>query len=99
MLKRELFLLLATVVLAGCSGGSQPTHNCTTKDQCFNDKNCQCWCSVKCGYRKKTANDSPLYIENDPNGKFCYCQQRDIDLYDQNCAEGAKPEQAPAEAE
>lgn len=99
LIKKNIFLLLATCILAGCGGGSNSSPNCTTRDACINDQNCKCWCSVQCGWRKKTANDSPIYIENDPNGKYCYCAQRDIDLYDGNCGDNANKKQNNQEAE
>ena len=58
---------------------------CLDKKSCLNDKKCQCYCSVKCGPRDKTSEDSPIWIENDPYGHHCYCRQRDVDLVKQ-CA-------------
>lgn len=84
-LKKNIFLLLATVLVAGCSGSSSNSPSCATNDQCVNDPKCQCWCSVKCGYRKKTSADRPVYITDDPNGKGCYCKQWDLDNYDTRC--------------
>lgn len=80
-LKNIAFFLL--VALSACGG--KPKETCMTKEACLNDPDCLCWCSVKCGYRKKTAADHPVYIENDPNGKYCYCKQWDYDHYQDNC--------------
>jgi hypothetical protein len=80
--KKMIFLLplLLVALLSGCDKGK-----CKTEETCLDDAKCQCWCSQKCGYRKKTASDNPIYIPNDPNGKFCYCKQWDIDQYEDNC--------------
>ena len=84
-LKKNLSFLLATVLLAACTGNnSKPA--CTNENSCINDKNCQCWCSVKCGFRDKKSDDRPVYVENDSNGKHCYCKQWDLDNYDMKCA-------------
>jgi hypothetical protein len=79
MLGKKL-LLLMVVLLYGCSG--QP---CQTKASCQNDPKCECWCSQKCGFRKKDATDNPIYIKNDPDGKFCYCKKWDYKNYKNNC--------------
>lgn len=81
MLGKKVILLLV-VVLYGCSGEQS---RCQTENSCQNDPKCQCWCSQKCGYRKKVATDNPIYVKNDPNGKFCYCKQWDADNYENNC--------------
>jgi hypothetical protein len=59
-----------------------------TKETCLNDPKCLCWCSQICNWRKKEPDDHPVYIENDPHGKFCYCKQWDYDHYMDNCIEG-----------
>ncbi len=79
MFSKKILLLLVTL-LVGCG---EP--QCRTKDSCEKDSKCQCWCSQKCGYRKKTASDNPVYVENDANGKSCYCKQWDLDNYEDNC--------------
>lgn len=58
---------------------------CASREACLNDPNCRCWCSQICKFRKKNKTDHPTYVENDPNGKFCYCKQWDIDHYEENC--------------
>ena len=75
-------MLIALLFTACDSGGS-----CKSKEACLNDPKCECWCSQKCGYRKKHAGDNPIYVENDPNGKYCYCKQWDYDNYKANCIE------------
>lgn len=82
MLGKKMILLLV-VVLYGCSGGENA--QCRTEDSCLKDPDCQCWCSQKCGYRKKEGTDRPVYVKNDSNGKFCYCKQWDFDNYENNC--------------
>jgi hypothetical protein len=73
-------VLLLVVLLYGCSG-----EKCQTEESCRNDPNCQCWCSQKCGFRKKDATDHPVYITKDSNGKFCYCKKWDAKNYKNNC--------------
>ncbi|HSX04323.1 MAG TPA: hypothetical protein VLG76_06310 [Rhabdochlamydiaceae bacterium] len=94
MLAKNISLLLVTLLLGACGGGGS---SCTSKDQCMTDPNCQCWCSVKCGYRKKNATDHPVYLENDANGKHCYCKQWDLEHFKDNCIEHKNvPEPADA---
>ena len=81
-MRGKKLILLFVVLLYGCSGEKS---RCQTEKSCRDDSNCQCWCSQKCGYRKKEATDSPVYIKNDSNGKFCYCKQWDADNYENNC--------------
>lgn len=88
---KNAFFLLAVALLGACSGGGG--SQCQTREACMNDANCKCWCSVQCGYRKKTDNDSPVFIPNDRNGKFCYCKQWDLDYYEDNCINGKKIKQ------
>lgn len=76
-MKNILFLSLIAFV-SSCGG------NCT-KETCTTDPKCRCWCSVKCGYRDKKDGDQPVYIEKDPQGIGCYCNQWDADHYEDNC--------------
>lgn len=81
----SMFSLLAIItVLSGCSG-DRTGSACIERDPCLKDKDCLCWCSQLCNFRKKTSQDRPQYVENDSNGKFCYCKQWDIDNYNNNC--------------
>lgn len=66
-----------------------------SKEACLSDPNCYCWCSQICNWRKKTAEDHPVYIENDPFGKFCYCKQWDYEHYADNCIYGRNVKQPP----
>lgn len=60
---------------------------CPTQQNCKNLNNpCKCYCSHKCGPRDKKADDRPIWIENDPEGNFCYCKQWDLDNYKKRCA-------------
>lgn len=91
-IKKMAFFVL--VVLGACTNNQQNSSgNCKTESACLNDPNCLCWCSVKCGYRKKTNQDSPIYIKNDRNGKFCYCKEWDYEEYKNNCILGKEIEQ------
>lgn len=82
--KINIYLTMVMFALL-CGCGNQGKSPCKTKEACLNNANCRCWCSVKCGYRQKTASDSPVYVEKDANGKFCYCKQWDLDRYQDNC--------------
>ena len=55
---------------------------CNTHKACINDESCQCYCSKECGMRDKKDDDRPVWVENDPNGKYCYCKQWDLDNYE-----------------
>lgn len=83
--KRLLFMLLlssASFALEMTGEQENNTTSCRDEESCINDDNCQCYCSVKCGFRKKDMkSDRPVYIKNDPNGKYCYCKQWDADYY------------------
>ena len=52
---------------------------CPTKKTCINKKDCKCWCSHLCGPREKEEDDSPVYVNDDPYGNYCYCKQWDLD--------------------
>jgi hypothetical protein len=85
--KTLLFLLLfASINIFGNQEAKK--QPCVSKEACLNDPNCLCWCSQICNWRKKTPEDHPVYIENDPYGKFCYCKQWDFDHYEDNCIYG-----------
>jgi len=97
-MKHILFLFIA-VLFSACSNSNTSSDNnsngrsnghCSTQSSCENDPKCECWCSQKCGFRKKEKTDHPVYVENDRNGKHCYCKQWDIDKFEENCKEGKK---------
>lgn len=90
----SVFILLSACTAYAEQPNGSPTP-CSSKEACLNDPNCYCWCSVKCGWRKKTAQDRPVYIENDPYGKHCYCKQWDYDHYEDNCIKGKNIPQPP----
>lgn len=79
------FLLLLTIALCGCQNNGERQNKCSIKKECLSNTDCLCWCSQICNYRRKIAEDKPIYVENDPNGKFCYCKQWDLDYYKDNC--------------
>lgn len=87
-----LLFLFVSLSAFGNQGTKPP---CASKEACLNDPECLCWCSVKCGWRKKTPDDHPVYIENDPYGKYCYCKQWDFDHYEDNCIKGRNVKQPP----
>jgi hypothetical protein len=62
---------------------AQPVSINACKDMklCKNDPNCACYCAEKGGFRRKTANDKPVYIANDKNGIHCYCKIWDLENY------------------
>lgn len=46
-----------------------------------------CYCSKKCGPREPNDTDRQVWVENDPNGKRCYCKEWDRKNYDmRECA-------------
>lgn len=85
---RNFLIIPFFALAAACAGGGGDGPQCQTKESCLTDPNCQCWCSRKCGFRKKEASDQPVYIENDRYGKHCYCNQWDYDHYEDNCVNG-----------
>jgi len=78
---KTILLLTASLLLSSCGVGEK----CKSKTMCTDKSKCDCWCSQKCGYRKKTENDKPVYVEKDAYGKFCYCKEWDLDHYEDNC--------------
>lgn len=100
MLSRKQFICLCLCTLGALTAGytmSRKRHKiknpCTSEKNCTNMKNnCQCYCSVKCGFRDKTSDDRPVYVQDDPNGKYCYCKQWDLDNYKSNECDVIDPE-------
>lgn len=83
--KGLVYIFLVVAALSSCGSSSKERYRCDSKEACLSDPDCLCWCSQICNWRKKTAQDHPVYIKNDPNGKFCYCKQWDFDHYNDNC--------------
>ncbi len=58
---------------------------CENEEDCKDMNNsCQCYCSVKCGYRDKDQDkDNPVYVEKGIQiGNelvHCFCKQDDLD--------------------
>lgn len=77
--KKYLSLMVFTMLSIGLVN-TAPT--CRTEKSCVNNPKCQCYCSVKCGFRDKVEEDSPVWVENDPNGKYCYCKEWDLNHYE-----------------
>lgn len=84
-MKIQGILLFLLLILAVSSCEKKERFPCAGKEACLNDPDCLCWCSQVCNWRKKTKDDHPVYIENDPYGKHCYCKQWDYDHYEDNC--------------
>ncbi|MCX5922486.1 MAG: hypothetical protein NTX86_04110 [Candidatus Dependentiae bacterium] len=91
--KQVFFLVLSCLLVNGVDAKTkkskkaqevkQPT--CSNEKDCTNMKKpCQCYCSVKCGYRKKMKSDRPVYVENDPTGINCWCKEWDKKNYKNN---------------
>lgn len=83
MNKNLLFLLLSIGVVV-----SADTQKVCGKDKvaCKNTvkQPCKCYCSDGCGPRQPKSDDDPQYIEDDPNGNYCYCKPRDVENYEPN---------------
>lgn len=92
---RFIVLLLVVFSFSLCAAPTKPLPHCATKEACLNDPNCLCWCSQICNWRRKTPEDHPYYVENDPYGKHCYCKKWDYDYYVANCIEGKNIKQPP----
>ncbi len=85
----RIFFLIVVLSITVCPPANLHSATCcSSKEECLNDPNCLCWCSQICNWRKKTPEDRPFYVENDPHKKFCYCKQWDYDHYVANCIEG-----------
>lgn len=92
VVKKRYVLCVAAVVFVaiGMYANKNKQHDrgckvrrqkCTTEKNCIKNQNCQCYCSEKGSFRDKVADDKPAYVENDPNGVYCYCKQWDLDKY------------------
>ncbi len=88
MIKRRHVLSIAVLVMASSGIDAKrsrryeaPQPKCATEKDCRKNKNCQCYCAEKGGFRKKVPNDKPVYVKDDPNGVYCYCKQWDLDAY------------------
>jgi len=81
--KRYLLLVVALVCVGMTAYAKKKSRRspCEMEDTCLMDPNCKCYCSEKGDFRKKTKNDSPLYVKDDPRGKYCYCKQWDWDNF------------------
>lgn len=79
--------MLAAPMPANSEKVSSDMPICNAQQPCSDLNNdCSCYCSEKCGPRKKMADDITVFVENDPNGIGCYCKQWDLDNYQKNCS-------------
>lgn len=96
MTYKKLCPLIAVYFSLTCPLFANPP--CVSQEACLKDPDCFCWCSQICNWRKKTAEDHPVAIDNDPNGKFCYCKKWDYENFKANCINGEHiPEPAGAQ--
>lgn len=84
-------LLLASLNVLGANKHKKNTKSatCNNRYDCIRNEACQCYCAQKCGFRKKTDDDRPVYVKDDPRGYYCYCKQWDLDNVD-TCEEQEK---------
>lgn len=72
-------LLLLALVAFSLNNTVLNAQVCNDKESCLTDPSCQCYCSVKCGYRdKKPGIDNPVYIEEGIDGIHCFCKETDL---------------------
>lgn len=77
MILRNCILVLLSVLLI--DSADIVAKNCNNKQSCLNNASCKCYCSRVCHFRKKEADDKPVFVENDLRGYGCYCKQWDLD--------------------
>ncbi len=73
-------ILSIILCLLGCTSaeaGNSKKPVFKTAQDCA--KSTLCYCSEKGDYRKREASDTPIFVPNDPYGKYCYCKQWDLD--------------------
>lgn len=59
---------------------------CLTRATCSAlNATCKCYCSKKCGFRDKEADDYPILIPDDPEAKYCYCKPADLKEFSTSC--------------
>lgn len=81
--KKTLCILLAGMLTVGIIMSQQQqqqqedTSMCSDKKDCLTNNKCQCYCSRKCGPRKKETDDKPVWA----NGR-CFCKEWDRRNYD-----------------
>ncbi|MBI2774878.1 hypothetical protein HYX58_02640 [Candidatus Dependentiae bacterium] len=79
-MKKNMFLLIAlsafSFSLVEAFTINKPP--CRSEEACVNDPNCECYCSVKCGYRKKELEkgDRPVFKDG-----VCWCKEWDYQNY------------------
>jgi len=80
--KRYLWFIVALMCVGTYVDAKRNKRKpCHTKKDCYKKSTCKCYCAEKGDFRKKTDNDEPVYVTDDPNGIYCYCKQWDLDNY------------------
>ena len=80
----QRYVILVTALIVVCAvtyAKKNEKQRCDTKENCLNNKQCQCYCSELGDFRDKDSDDRPVYVKDDPNGVYCYCKQWDLDVY------------------
>lgn len=77
----QKLLLILCIVVRDLSAQPSERH-CVSKEECL-DKNgkCRCYSAEQCGWREKREGEEPVFVPQDPRGKYCYCSQKDLDHY------------------
>ncbi|KIX85000.1 hypothetical protein J120_04690 [candidate division TM6 bacterium JCVI TM6SC1] len=83
--KKLSLLLIVSVLLSSNISYTAGDEQCSNEQTCTVSKSCKCYCSRICEFREKKPEDKCVYVENDPNGKYCYCKEWDRDNYKDRC--------------
>jgi hypothetical protein len=82
--QKHVIIVLISIITFGTEleAISRKKPLCVTKKSCLDLNNkCTCYCSEEGGPRKKKRDDNPIFVPNDANGQFCYCNKWDLDNY------------------
>ncbi len=81
-LKKYLYLILLCATSVNLLRADSSKELSADEASCLRDASCKCYCSGICKFRDKNESDKPVWVKNDPNGKFCYCKQWDLDEFE-----------------